>query len=103
MVEAIRETLIGQPDPRPYSDQLCRAAEFLSAYGMPPIYAADKCVQQDAGEPQSVRGPALRALQFRSRASDAALYARDGRWRHGSAMVGRGTYQFGFGLNGRLQ
>jgi hypothetical protein len=57
---------------------------------MPSIYAAHQCVFQEAGKPESVGRVALRALQFRARASDAALHARYGRWRDGSAMVGRG-------------
>ena len=44
----------------------------------------------NAGESRSVSCVALRALQFRAGASDVALYARDGRWREQSAMVGRG-------------
>ena len=69
-----------------------RGREALSdERGFAPIYAADKYVQQEAGEPQSIGRVALRPFQFRSRASDAALYARYGRWLDGSAMVGRGS------------
>ena len=39
---------------------------------------------------QGVRSAALRALQFRPRASDLAHDSRDGCWRDRSAMVGRG-------------
>ncbi len=68
-----------------------RGREALSdERGFAPIYAADKYVQQEAGEPQSIGRVALRPLQSRSRASDAAPYARYGRWLDGSAMVGRG-------------
>src|SRR5271154_4921304 len=53
------------------------------------IRALDAGIQQEAGEPQGVGRIALRALQFRPRTPDAALYASDGCWRDGSAMVGR--------------
>jgi hypothetical protein len=54
---------------------------------MPPIYSADKCIQQEVGEPQGVGCAPLRALQFRPRASDAQDDTGDGRLRDGSAMV----------------
>jgi len=47
---------------------------------------ADQRFPQETGELKGVGSPSLRALQFRARASDAALHARDGGRRDGSAL-----------------
>ena len=57
------------------SSSLLTASEPLRADGVPSIHAPDQRIQQEASEPESVGRAALRALQFRARASDAALYA----------------------------
>jgi hypothetical protein len=61
----------------------------------PPLHALDQRIQQEAGDARRIDGAHARRLHLHAPAQDAALLARDGRWRlqdaveHGRPRVGR--------------
>jgi hypothetical protein len=84
----IRENLIGQPDPDHILTSYVERQNLSVRVECKRFARLTLVFSKKLGESQGIGRAALSALQFRARASDAALYARHGRWRDGSAMVG---------------
>jgi hypothetical protein len=74
---------------RPSLNQLRRTPEPHGAHGCAPRHALDQRFQQKARKPSGGNCTALRALQFRAQAPDAARVAGHGRRRLGNALERR--------------
>ena len=64
--------------PTPHLYQLRREAKPHDSHGDPPLHAADECVFEEAGQPQSRLRSALRVLQFLPDTQELACDASDG-------------------------
>jgi hypothetical protein len=85
----------GKARPEAHLNIIRGAAEPLDANGYAPVYATDKCFQQEAGEPRSCRGAVFYPLQLFPCSQDPSRNTSDGSGIDRSCLDSRGTTAIG--------